>query len=488
MSQINIKNLTFSYDGSYDNVFENVSFQIDTDWKLGFTGRNGRGKTTFLNLLLGKYEYEGSISKSVEMAYFPYPVEDSSQLTISVIGDIYPNYLQWELLKELNLLNLSDEVLYRPFDTLSKGEQTKILLAVLFLKENTFLLIDEPTNHLDAEGRQIVSKYLNQKKGFILVSHDRDFLDSSIDHILSINKTNIEIQKGNFSSWYQNKQLQDSYEIAKNENLKNEITRLNKTAKEKRSWSDKTEASKFGEGPCDRGYIGHKAAKTMKRAKSIQKRMESNIEEKQKLLKNIEITEELKIEQSMHHSKTLITFDDISACYDGNIVFQNISFSINTGDIISLRGKNGSGKSTILKLICGEDISHTGSIYIAPELKISYISQDTSTLYGNLSEFAKQCDIDESLFKSILRKLDFSRVQFEKDISVFSGGQKKKVLIAKSLCQKAHIHIWDEPLNFVDVLSRIQLERVILDFKPTLLFVEHDKAFCENVATKTISL
>ena len=187
MSQINIKNLTFSYDGSYDNVFENVSFQIDTDWKLGFTGRNGRGKTTFLNLLLGKYEYEGSISKSVEMAYFPYPVEDSSQLTITVIGDIYPNYLQWELLKELNLLNLSDEVLYRPFDTLSKGEQTKILLAVLFLKENTFLLIDEPTNHLDAEGRQIVSKYLNQKKGFILVSHDRDFLDSSIDHILSIN-------------------------------------------------------------------------------------------------------------------------------------------------------------------------------------------------------------------------------------------------------------------------------------------------------------
>jgi len=142
MSQINISNLTFSYDRSFDNVFENVSFQIDTDWKLGFTGRNGRGKTTFLNLLLGKYEYRGTISKTVNMVYFPYSVANMSLLTIDVVEDIYPNYLQWKLLRELNYLNVCDEVLYRPFDTLSNGEQTKILLAVLFLKENTFLLID----------------------------------------------------------------------------------------------------------------------------------------------------------------------------------------------------------------------------------------------------------------------------------------------------------------------------------------------------------
>ncbi|WP_304508766.1 ribosomal protection-like ABC-F family protein [Anaerotignum sp.] len=488
MSQINISNLTFSYDGSYDPVFENVSFQIDTDWKLGFTGRNGRGKTTFLNLLLGKYEYRGTISKSIDMAYFPYPVVNMTQFTIDVVENIYPNYLLWELLRELNYLNISDKVLYRPFNTLSSGEQTKILLAVLFLKENTFLLIDEPTNHLDVEGRQIVSKYLSHKKGFILVSHDRDFLDVCIDHILSINKNNIEIQKGNFSSWYQNKQLQDSYEIAQNENLKIEITRLNKAAKEKRLWADKTEASKFGDGPCDRGYIGHKAAKSMKRAKSIQKRMKNNINEKQKLLKNIETAENLKIEQLEHHNNKLISFDNVSAYYEENTVFEHISFSINAGDIISVCGKNGSGKSTILKLICRENISHTGAIYIAPELKISYISQDTSMLRGNLSEYAKQCSIDESLFKSILRKLDFSHIQFEKDISVFSAGQKKKVLIAKSLCEKAHIHIWDEPLNFVDVLSRIQLERLILEFKPTLLYVEHDKTFCENISTKKIFL
>jgi lincosamide and streptogramin A transport system ATP-binding/permease protein len=237
MSLINISNLTFAYEGSYDNIFENVSFQIDTNWKLGFTGRNGRGKTTFLNLLLGKLEYTGTISASVTFEYFPYEVLDKLANTIDVIGSIYPDYLQWELIRELSFLEVSEDVLYRPFNTLSNGEQTKVLLATLFLKENSFLLIDEPTNHLDIHGREIVSNYLNSKKGFILVSHDRAFLDGCIDHILSINKTNIDIQRGNFSTWQMNKERQDNFKIAENDKLKKEIRRLEKTAKEKAAWS-----------------------------------------------------------------------------------------------------------------------------------------------------------------------------------------------------------------------------------------------------------
>lgn len=147
MSLINVTNLTFSYPGSYDNIFENVSFQIDTNWKLGFTGRNGRGKTTFLNLLLGKYEYSGHISASVNFEYFPFDIQDKSINTIEVIDSICFDYQDWEMRKELNLLDVSEDVLYRPFNTLSNGEQTKVMLVALFLKENSFLLIDEPTNH-----------------------------------------------------------------------------------------------------------------------------------------------------------------------------------------------------------------------------------------------------------------------------------------------------------------------------------------------------
>lgn len=201
MSLINVVNLTFAYDGSYDNIFENVSFQIDTNWRLGFTGRNGRGKTTFLNLLLGKYEYSGIISANVNFEYFPFKVVNKEKNSLDVISDIFPDYLHWKLMRELSLLEVSEDILYCPFESLSHGEQTKVLLATLFLKENSFLLIDEPTNHLDMTARRLVSDYLNTKSGFILVSHDRAFLDNCVDHILSINKTNIEIQKGNFSCW-----------------------------------------------------------------------------------------------------------------------------------------------------------------------------------------------------------------------------------------------------------------------------------------------
>ena len=171
-----------------------------------------------------------------------------------------------------------------------------------------------------------------------------------------------------------------------------------------------------------------------------------------------------------------------------NTVCQNVSFTIEKGDRIALQGKNGSGKSSIIKLIRGENIMYSGDVQIGSGLKISYVSQDTSSISGNLSDFAMENDIDESLFKAILRKLDFSREQFDKDISDFSGGQKKKVLIAKSLCEKAHLYIWDEPLNFIDVISRMQIEELLLESKATILFVEHDSAFCRNIATKTVSL
>lgn len=488
MSLINVRNLTFAYDGSYDNIFENVNFQIDTDWKLGFTGRNGRGKTTFLNLLLGKYEYSGKISSSVSFEYFPFHVENMDYLTIDVVSDIYPEYLQWKLMRELTLLELTDDVLYRPFNTLSNGEQTKVLLATLFLKENSFLLIDEPTNHLDMNARKLVSDYLNSKNGFILISHDRAFLDNCIDHILSINKTNVEIQKGNFSTWWENKQRLDNFELSENEKLKKDISRLNEAAKRTNSWSNEVEKSKKGStnsgSKIDRGYVGHKAAKMMKRSKTIESRQQAAIEEKSKLLKNIENSESLKISQLNFHKNRLVELENVSISYDDNMVCNDVSFTIDQGDRIALLGKNGSGKSSVIKLICDGDINYTGTFRKGSGLKISYVSQDTSHLQGNLTDYARENDIDESLFKAILRKLDFSRVQFEKDISSFSGGQKKKVLIAKSLCEKAHLYIWDEPLNFIDVISRMQIEELLLEYSPTILFVEHDREFSKNISTK----
>lgn len=495
MSLIQVSNLTFAYDGAYDNIFTDVSFQLDTDWKLGFCGRNGRGKTTFLNLLMGRYEYSGKITASVDFEYFPFPVADAAQNTLDALQRIAPDAELWQIQKELSKLEVDENALYRPFSTLSHGERTKALLCGLFLRENCFLLMDEPTNHLDMEARETVARYLSGKCGFILVSHDRAFLDKCVDHVLSINKENIEIQSGNFSSWLHNKQMRDDFERSENERLQKDISRLEAAARRTGAWSEQSEGRKIGFNPRKteksmgrRSYEGEKSRKMMARSKAIQGRQQQDIEEKSKLLKNIESAENLKIHPLAYHTSRLLSLENVAVSYDGNQIFGDVSFTVEQGDRVALTGGNGCGKSSLLKRICGEDIPCSGSITPGSRMEISYVPQNASFLAGTLDDYAAEQQIDGTLFKTILRKLDFSRVQFEKDMRDYSAGQKKKVLLARSLCQHAHLYVWDEPLNYIDVLSRMQMEELILTYRPTLLFVEHDRAFCDNIATKTVRL
>lgn len=490
MSIIDVKNLTFSYFGSAKPVFDNVSFYFDTDWKTGLIGRNGIGKSTLFKLLLDEEEYTGSINKSVKMIKFPPDIPDKSYTGLEMFHNI--SHEDWKLFRELNLLNLEESLAYREINTLSNGERTKLLLAMLFTNDDGFLLIDEPTNHLDMEGRGIVSEYLRGKRGFLLVSHDRAFLDGCIDHVISINKNSIEVQTGNYSSWYENKTKKDSFELSKNEKLKKEIKRLKNSARRSKDWSDNIEKTKTGTRNSgvkpDKGYIGHQAARMMQRSKNIQKRQYKAIEEKQGLLKDIEYNESLKLHILPHHRETLISINNLYAYYDKTEVISDISFDIKQGDRIALFGKNGSGKSTIIKILLGLHKDFVGNIDMASDLQISYVPQNTSELKGNLQDLINSHGVDETLCKTILRKLGFARELFDMDMSSYSEGQKKKTLIATSLARPAHIFIWDEPLNYIDIISRIQIEDIINNSKPTLLFVEHDKKFVESIASKIIRL
>lgn len=146
------------------------------------------------------------------------------------------------------------------------------------------------------------------------------------------------------------------------------------------------------------------------------------------------------------------------------------------------------GKSSLLKLIIGKKIEYSGELKISNDLKISYVEQNTENLKGNLKEFSRTNTVDESIFKAMLSKMGFSNSDFEKHIEEMSEGQKKKVLIAKSISENANIYIWDEPLNYIDILTRLQIEEAILKYKPTMIFIEHDETFIKNVAKKVIKL
>ena len=380
------------------------------------------------------------------------------------------------------------------------------MLAVLFSSENNFLLIDEPTNHLDHDARENVKAYLASKRGFILVSHDRDLLDACIDHVLVLNRQSIEVQRGNFSGWWENKQRRDQFEQAENEKHLKEIKKLKQAASRTVEWADKNERTKIGFDPIKehdrskntRAYIGAKTKKMQSRVTQMEMRIQREIEEKEGLLKDLETPVDLKLTPITHHKQVLINTKDYTLKYQDsdNPVFTDLTFTVTRGERIALHGKNGCGKSSLIKMILQKaglgdtdmTILEEGVCETVSGLVISYVSQDTSWLKGNIQTFCREQNLNDNLFCSVLRQLDFERVQFFKNMEAYSEGQKKKVLLAASLLTPAHLYIWDEPLNYIDIFSRIQIEKLLLKYQPTMLFVEHDVRFREKVATKTIEL
>lgn len=486
MSNISIKNLTFAYPGQAV-LFDNANFELDTSWRLGLLGRNGRGKTTLFKLLQNKLSYTGTINVSVPLAYFPQPLGDQTQLALYCLQET-GNFLEWELKRELKLFGISEDLLWQPFNTLSGGEQTKLMLCALFCQADHFFLLDEPTNHLDLAGRQELVAYLKQKKqGFIVTSHDRTFLNQTIDHTLVIERSQLCLENGDLASYEMQKKRRDSHDIQQNEKTRHELKRLKQAALTKENWASQAERQKLNNSHADKGFIGRRAAKVMKRATSLKARAEKQIKQKESQLKNLEVSEPLSLNYQPTHKQVLVEAKDFTLTYDRQL-FSPLNFEVKAGEIVVLKGNNGSGKSSLFQALLGSSTATASGELSLNTKNISVVRQDFSANRGTLKEFAQKRDLDYTLLLTLLKKLGFERHTFDVLLENMSLGQQKKVELAASLATPAELYLWDEPLNYLDTYNQDQLLALLQETKPALLVIEHDQNFIDQIADTVVEL
>lgn len=523
MANILCRKVSFGYDGTERNVFTDLDLVIDTGWRTALTGRNGRGKTTLLRLIQGELAPDrGSIERPVDVQRFPVSIADPANSAFDAAKDAAGPFRRWEremarlldagdevslarygtlqtrfqeaggyeidadLDRELAALGIDSALRSRRFDRLSGGERTRCLLAGLFARQAGFPLIDEPTNHLDRAGRERVAEYLHAKPGFLIVSHDRAFLDACVDHVIALNPDTVETRRCAFSTWRQAFLERLARQERANTELRREIGRLEDAAGQRRRGAEKREAEKGAH--MDKGFIGARAARQMKRAIAVEHRAEKAVEERRQTLVDIERTYPLRLPgASRHRARPLVTAHELVVARDKPL-FAPISFRVRSGDRLAVVGPNGSGKTSLLELLRQAPLAFEGTFTRPARLDIARVSQQPRWTTGFLSDHLAAEGMDEARFRQIMAALGVRGVTLERRLESMSPGQRKKVELARSFLCPAHLLLWDEPLNFLDIDAREAIQEVVLQDTPTMVFVEHDAVFVDRVATATLEL
>ena len=530
MSTIICRRLTFGYPGVEGNIFEDLDLVIDTQWRSALTGRNGRGKTTLLRLIHGELGPDrGGVERSQPTAYFPRAVVEPDEAVRNVVKDAIGPFRTWEaemddlladgsdealaayggildayqeaggyeidagLEGELSALGIGETYWDRSFSSLSGGEQTRCLLASVFARAthggphaSTFALIDEPTNHLDRDGRRLLADYLRAKAGFLLVSHDRAFLDACCDHVVALNRDTVEVERTSFSAWRERFRLRLARQRADNAALKQEIARLGQVATDRRAGALKRESEKGAH--VDKGFISARAKRQMRKAVSAERRAENAADERRLTLVDMEKERRLALPDVGRKVGSLVVANDLSLWRGDKAVFANVSFTVAPGDRVAIVGPNGCGKTSLLDQIETQEHRHTGTLLKPGHVAVARTFQHPQWTSGPLRDHLQGAGIDESRFRQVMAVLGVRGGVLDGRIEDLSHGQQKKIDLARSFLASADLLLWDEPLNFIDIDAREQIEDVLLADQPTVVFVEHDAAFVERVATQVIDL
>ena len=496
------------YFGAND-VFENIDFTVNENERIALVGRNGSGKTTLLKVLTGECELSSGQLIRANKTSISYLKQNALALSEDTIGEVFDQvfaklkdlekqmeelsdamkedpdeklinkysalqeeykYLggytyQSEMLSVLAGFGFKESDLERKVSSFSGGEKTKIAFASLLLAKPDLLLLDEPTNHLDLSTIEWLENYLAKyKKAMVIVSHDRMFLDKTVNVVYELEYGSIRRYAGNYSSFVEQKKNDLIRQESAYRRQQKDIKRLEELIEKFR-------------------YKKNKAAFAQSKIKYLE-RMERIEDPKKADTKAFKA----KFVCGVRGGKNVLSLDHFEVGYDKPLA--NVSLEIKRGDRICVMGDNGTGKSTLLKSIIGETKPLGGYMMLGHQIQIGYFDQNLANFHnGNtvLEElWNEHPDLDMFKIRSVLGAFLFTADEVFKEVDVLSGGEKVRLSLAKLMMKKANFLILDEPTNHLDIISKEALENALNEYDGTILFVSHDRYFIRKIATSCL--
>ncbi|GMQ59753.1 ABC-F type ribosomal protection protein [Vallitalea sediminicola] len=512
MIELGINNLTKSFGAN--KIFENVSFDIKTGEIVGLIGRNGTGKTTIMKILMDHEDYEGEVfyRKGVTLGYLDqipvfeedYNVREVLYLAFEEVYDIKKKMVDIEhslsnedkhidkLMKEYGHLQerfeilggydidekmskvtiglqISDSMQKMKFANLSGGEKSKIMLGKILLEKPELLLLDEPSNHLDLKSIEWLEEYLKEYRGSVLIiSHDRYFLDRVVNKIVELDYSGASIYHGNYTYYLVEKERRFIEAFNRYKENQKKINKMEEQIKRYRIWGKMRDSDKM--------YV---------RAKELEKRLVKMEKLDKPVLEKTKI--KLFNKGFDRTGKEVLVIKGIEKSFDSKRLFSGLNLTLFYQDSLAVLGDNGTGKSTLIKIVMEELKSDIGSIKYGSNIKIGYLPQEVKFENENtsiLEAFQYKYNITIGEARTELSKVLFIKDDVFKKISILSGGEKSRLKLCMLLYEKVNFMILDEPTNHLDIDSREILEETLLDFKGTILFVSHDRYFINKIATK----
>ncbi|WP_242314778.1 ribosomal protection-like ABC-F family protein [Bacillus cereus group sp. BfR-BA-01355] len=516
MTICSVNNVTKSFGGNI--IFENISLEIKNGERVGLVGRNGSGKTTIFGLLTGMESLDTGVihmKKGTRIGHVAQiPKFDEAMTVYDVLSSAFK--VEKELEKEMHTLekNMAEEqeqsslqklmerygviqekfaflggyeieanimkvanglqvtnLFSRVFTELSGGEQTKVSLAYMLLQKPDLLLLDEPTNHLDLFAVEWLEQFLKEYNGTVMViSHDRYFLDEVVTKIFDLEDGEIHVYHTNYSQFVEEKEERLLQEFQAYQEQQKKIKKMKEAIKRLREWANQA-------NPPNEGL--HKRARNMERALERIEKLKRPILERKQM--------GLQFEGQERSGKDVVVMKEVSKGFAGRPLFEQANLHVRFQERAAIVGRNGTGKTTLLKLLLEEINPDVGEIRIGSSVKIGYLSQHT---YGNLKSnvleaFREYVAVTEGEARHILAKFLFYGPAVFKKVTQLSGGEKMRLRLAQLMYQDINFLILDEPTNHLDIESREVLEEALEQYNGTILAVSHDRYFLNKLFEKT---